>query len=145
MLHLFCLESALPRWQKSSCCPQKVSVFHQTAGFLQEPSPEVHLGPRGWPILKWPGLLLKSEATWRGNQLSKAWKLPGKEMIRNLIPYTTSFRSVKCNKMCSTYTVINTFAWGSARSVRLQVLIASMNMNQYWQRDCPSFWKTGSS
>jgi len=63
------------------------------------------------------GLQAKPEKTWYGSQLSKAWHLPRKEMTRNSIPCTTPFRSVKCNKMCSAYTVINTFAWGSAQSV----------------------------
>ena len=39
-------------------------------------------------------------------------------MTRNSIPCTTSFRSVKCNKMRSACTVINTFAWGLVQSVR---------------------------
>ena len=37
-------------------------------------------------------------------------------MTRDSIPCTTS---LKFNKMCSTYAVINTFAWGSAQSARV--------------------------
>ena len=89
---------------------------HQTAGFLQEPPPERCLGSRGWPIPKWPGSLTKPEGRWNGGQLSKAWYLPRQEMTRDSIPCTTS---LKFNKMCSTYAVINTFAWGSAQSARV--------------------------
>ena len=40
-------------------------------------------------------------------------------MTRNTIPSTTTYTSVKCNKVCSTYRIINTFVWGSAQPNRV--------------------------
>ena len=38
---------------------------------------------------------------------------------KTTIPCTTTFTGVKCNTVCSTYRVINTFAWGSVQPNRV--------------------------
>ena len=54
-------------------------------------------------VLKQSGLLPRLKGSICGNQLGKAWYIQRQEMTRNTtIPCTTTFTSVKCNKVCST-------------------------------------------